>query len=173
MANKFFSDDDYENLTWQEMAEKLPNRVKEVVYQELGDKALCMFFIIDDCESPIEMLMGIALNKHDDRCRKWSDDGSCFIVEQQFEVNVSGKTYRVDFLVRAQYKGQKYDIVVECDGHDFHEKSKKQVAKDKRRDRDLIKNGFTVMRFTGSEIYKDPDACAREVISLIFPFVRR
>ena len=46
-------------------------------------------------------------------------------------------------------------IAVECDGHEFHEKTKQQAARDKARDRD---------RFTGSEIWKDPGACADEVL---------
>ncbi|MEM1085859.1 MAG: DUF559 domain-containing protein [Verrucomicrobiota bacterium] len=46
-------------------------------------------------------------------------------------------------------------IAVECDGHNFHEKTPAQAAKDKRRDRFLLQNGYPVMRFTGSEIYRD------------------
>ena len=41
-------------------------------------------------------------------------------------------------------------IVVECDGHDFHEKTKDQVARDKSRVRDLEIAGWRVLRFTGS-----------------------
>jgi very-short-patch-repair endonuclease len=41
-------------------------------------------------------------------------------------------------------------IVVECDGHDFHEKTKGQVARDKSRVRDLEIAGWRVLRFPGS-----------------------
>ena len=41
-------------------------------------------------------------------------------------------------------------IVAECDGHDFHEKTKDQVARDKSRVRDLEIAGWRILRFTGS-----------------------
>lgn len=59
----------------------------------------------------------------------------------------------------------KSELLVECDGHDFHEKTKDQARKDKRRDRTLQSLGFYVFRFTGSEIWKDPIRCADEVFS--------
>jgi very-short-patch-repair endonuclease len=54
-------------------------------------------------------------------------------------------------------------IVVECDGHDFHEKTKEQVRRDKARDRWLQIQGYPVMRFSGSEIYRDSEACCKEI----------
>ena len=45
-----------------------------------------------------------------------------------------------------------FSIVVELDGHDFHEKTKEQAQKDKDRDRSLTRAGYKIMRFTGSEI---------------------
>ncbi len=58
-------------------------------------------------------------------------------------------------------------VVVECDGHDFHEKTKEQAQHDKERDRRFIDLGYIVLRFTGSEIYKDPFKCASEPHRLI------
>jgi very-short-patch-repair endonuclease len=55
-------------------------------------------------------------------------------------------------------------IVVECDGHDFHERTKEQAARDRSRDRRLQAAGHHVLRFTGSEIYRDPMKCAEEVL---------
>lgn len=77
---------------------------------------------------------------------------------------VIGK-YRVDFVV-AYTPDEKWPvtlIVVECDGHEFHEKTKEQAARDKARDRYLTTNGYKVLRFTGSEIYHDAKKCAIEV----------
>ena len=59
-------------------------------------------------------------------------------------------------------------IIVECDGHDFHERTKEQAAKDKRRDRELQRLGYKVYRFTGKEINEDSIACAREVYEGFF-----
>ncbi len=68
--------------------------------------------------------------------------------------------YRVDFSIVSLGMGR---LVIECDGHDFHEKTKEQAARDKRRDRFLQQSGYRVLRFTGSEIYRDAHACVQEV----------
>jgi very-short-patch-repair endonuclease len=52
--------------------------------------------------------------------------------------------------------------VIECDGHDFHS-HRQQQARDRKRDRDLQLAGYTILRFTGSQIVTDPNACAAEV----------
>lgn len=74
--------------------------------------------------------------------------------------------YRVDFLLLAQLaeaKGGPVRIVIECDGHDYHERTKEQAKRDRGMDRALQAAGFRVFRFTGSEIYRDPDRCVEEV----------
>lgn len=53
-------------------------------------------------------------------------------------------------------------LVVEVDGHEFHERTKEQAARDKSRDRYLTSNGYTIFRFTGSEVYRKPDQMAAE-----------
>lgn len=77
--------------------------------------------------------------------------------------------YRVDFLIHAAALAQDGNIgrwrrlVVECDGHDFHERTKEQAAKDRSRDRWLTSNDYDVFRFTGSELWRDPMGCAEQV----------
>jgi hypothetical protein len=61
--------------------------------------------------------------------------------------------YFLDFLIRCCNRDVGYAI--ECDGHDWHEKTREQA----RRDR--------VIRFTGSEIMKDPSKCVDEIIEII------
>lgn len=82
--------------------------------------------------------------------------------------------YRADFVVYGlcanhpdPRKWLRVPVVVECDGHEFHEKTKHQAKHDKARDRYLKSQGFHILRFTGSEIYNDPAKCVREVISYI------
>lgn len=50
---------------------------------------------------------------------------------------------------------------VEADGKDYHSGERK--ARDEERDRLLQHDGWTVLRFSGSEIYRDADTCARIV----------
>lgn len=71
-----------------------------------------------------------------------------FVCQPQVQI---GK-YRVDFLVHDC--NNEVRIIIECDGHDFHEKTKEQAHRDKKRDRDLQAAGYKVFRFTGSEIWK-------------------
>jgi very-short-patch-repair endonuclease len=74
----------------------------------------------------------------------------------------------VDFVILAQYQHDETRpmsrLAIECDGHDFHERTKEQAAKDRSRDRALQAAGYTVMRFTGSELYRDPLKCVEEVL---------
>jgi hypothetical protein len=55
-------------------------------------------------------------------------------------------------------------VLVECDGHDFHERTKEQASRDKKRDRDLQSLGFPVFRYTGSDVWKNSMGVAREII---------
>jgi very-short-patch-repair endonuclease len=79
---------------------------------------------------------------------------------------VIGK-HRVDFAIFINgVASEEIKITVEADGHDFHEKTKQQAARDKSRDRDLLIAGWKVLRFTGSEIWRDHAACATQVEDL-------
>lgn len=79
------------------------------------------------------------------------------------------KFVRIDFFITYidESKGIEEHFAVECDGHDYHERTKEQAARDRRKDRNLARNGITVIRFTGSEIYRDPIGCAVEVEKII------
>src|SRR6202012_2567100 len=68
--------------------------------------------------------------------------------------------FRVDFSIAFRFFKDEIALVVECDGHDFHERTKEQVARDKARDRAMTLAGVKVLRFTGSEIYNDAYECA-------------
>lgn len=66
--------------------------------------------------------------------------------------------YRLDFAVGR--------LAIEIDGHDFH-KSIEQRTRDAARDRRLLRDGWTVIRFTGSEIWADVDGCVAEVVEIM------
>ena len=78
------------------------------------------------------------------------------------QVDIAG--FRVDFVCG---RGLPHQVVVECDGHDFHERTKEQATKDKARDRQLLALGFPVMRFTGTEIFMQPLVCALSVVAQV------
>jgi very-short-patch-repair endonuclease len=83
------------------------------------------------------------------------------IVESQIQLH----DWRVDFLISCEE--QRRFLIVECDGHDFHERTREQAAKDRARDRKFQQKGYTVFRFTGSEIYQDAPSCSSQVIEWI------
>lgn len=78
--------------------------------------------------------------------------------------------WRVDFEIYAWGYGHNgtppgwRTLIVECDGHDFHERTKEQAKRDRSRDREAQLEGATVFRFTGSELYRDSWDCASRVI---------
>jgi hypothetical protein len=72
---------------------------------------------------------------------------------------------RPDLVKRTRVKK---NLIIECDGHEFHEKTKAQAARDKKRDRTLQSLGYVVIRFTGSEVYNDPIACAEEALECLY-----
>ncbi len=71
--------------------------------------------------------------------------------------------YRVDFLLVAANSS----VAVECDGHDFHERTKQQASSDRARDRALLRLGLPTLRFTGSDLFHRADECAVEVIETL------
>ncbi len=68
--------------------------------------------------------------------------------------------YRVDFAI------EHLKIVIELDGHEHH-KTKEQRTNDSKRERYLQSQGWYVIRFTGSEIWKDVDGCVQEMLKIL------
>lgn len=130
-------------------------------------------FYWTDCESPIEEVFYVALQtlaRFSTLTLGCADDDAelervkqykyPLIVQQQAKI---GK-YRVDFLIHFLVGDEWKSVVVECDGHDYHERTKEQAAYDRSRDRAMTLMGYTVLRFTGSEIWNDPFGCAAQII---------
>jgi very-short-patch-repair endonuclease len=90
--------------------------------------------------------------------------GDTLMIVPQFQL----EGWRLDFAVVIKIEGLSAVMVVECDGHEYHERTKEQAARDRRRDREIqtldITPPIVIFRFTGSEIVKDADACADEVV---------
>lgn len=78
---------------------------------------------------------------------------------------VSILTYKVDLLLEDCANGAY--MAIECDGHEWHDRTKQQASADRARDRELLRVGVPVVRFTGSDIHHDADRCAVEVIETL------
>jgi very-short-patch-repair endonuclease len=88
------------------------------------------------------------------------------VLQPQRALPTSRGDFTVDFCV-AEHESRKPIVLIEIDGHEFHEKTREQVRSDKKRERAIVQAGATVLRFSGSEIFKEPRSCVREVIEFI------
>lgn len=120
---------------------------------------------LSQCESLIEELFCLYLMVAAKETG-FADSAFCLIHPQK-EIKCQDKAYRVDFLIEAQIKGQICRLIVECDGHDYHERTKEQAKADKQRERAIKLFGYELIRFTGSEIYNNPFECAIETIEFM------
>lgn len=148
---------------------------KDKIYEAACNHLAEMMYYIDarsakHVESPIEEAMVQALYFYavlngmtpklyysSQRDIDIKQDGHIIILQQE----ESG--YRVDIVFISGLSTPPIKIAIECDGHDFHEKTKKQAARDKMRDRVLATKFDAVLRFTGSEIYNNAWGCATQV----------
>lgn len=118
------------------------------------------------CESPIEERLLLHLLEVFELHRT-------VVLRVQHSLETESGAFRLDFAIigfngdedEPQLDGLK--IAIECDGHAFHERTKEQAARDRSRDRALTLEGWTVLRFTGSEIWKGAAACAKQVMDLV------
>ncbi|PGK51104.1 hypothetical protein CN918_25275 [Priestia megaterium] len=97
---------------------------------------------LNKCESPIETKMMKALERNG----------------YQPYGQIPCKGYRID--IGVYYKRKR--IAIECDGKAFHS-SHAQRTHDETKNRVLKKEGWTVFRFTGSEINKDVQECIQQI----------
>lgn len=125
-------------------------------------------YCLADCESPIEQLLAIELYKLFDMGKF---DIPLLVdviaIENQKEVMCFDAKYRVDFAIYVKYWNAEKCYIVECDGHEFHQKTKEQVERDNKRTRNLQLAGYTVIRFSGTEIFHKPYQCGSEIKRII------
>lgn len=83
-----------------------------------------------------------------------------FFIKPQVVIGI----YKVDFIYN--------DCVIEIDGHENH-KTKEQREYDYVRERYLMKKGYKVIRFMGTEVFLDPHKCVMEMIEIGDVFRRK
>jgi very-short-patch-repair endonuclease len=118
-------------------------------------------------ESPIERMMLVGLRwwfrRYEVTINGWVH-GKLELLPQ-VPVTFGDKRYRLDFAIRDREFDWK--IAIECDGHNFHERTPEQAQRDRERDRLLQIDGWTVLRFTGTEINRDLEKCTDQVWAAI------
>lgn len=68
--------------------------------------------------------------------------------------------YRVDFC------NWDLRVVIEIDGHSNHS-APEDIAYDRKRQKEIERQGYYVMRFTGSELWRDASRCAMVVLDAL------
>lgn len=116
----------------------------------------------------IEFLDGVPRIFHPDDChdavpakyRDWGDGKRHIYLYSDVLIG----SYRADFVIATL--DQDF-LAIECDGHEWHERTKQQASQDRARDRALLRLGLPTIRFTGSDIVYNAHACAVEVVDII------
>ena len=134
--------------------------VHKIIYEHLNDFLAPEVFDLTKaletrCESPIEVMLGYSLILVDRIspmaisrlwiCSQGEEEQSYSPSDRLLIPQYRWEGRRVDFVLR-EYP---FDIFIECDGHNFHERTKEQAARDRRKDRDSQREGKPILRFTG------------------------
>jgi len=148
-------------------------------------QARCIRSLLGSTESPIEQLAVLAFMAGGfwpDRIPVGGWPGACdapkcgsylglrcsaaLVVPQVTVKSGVGKS-RIDLAFAAcRQSGPPLYVALEFDGHEFHERTKEQARRDKARDRGLQILGWRVLRFTGSEVWRDPVGVLKACVGL-------
>ena len=136
----------------EEISEKRVNEIFDIVMMGKHHEALLP---LTYCDSPIEKILFLCLW---DLKREWEVKiGAGYLsIVPQYDFELDGNGYRADFFIHDGGCPADVRVIVECDGHEFHEKTKEQAAHDKKRDRLFQKYRYSILRYTGREVYADP-----------------
>lgn len=163
-------------LLWSYLDDRLAAYAESLVEDSM--------YVMNQCESPIEQIILAAVLRVSshvdiDTIDFYPTHPDCFprsVIELMIESQVKIEKYRIDFKFtrkdvdhRAEKHFVQSAVLVECDGHDFHERTKEQAKRDRAKDRRLQELGFKILRFTGSEIHADPFGCAMQILNFIKP----
>ena len=128
---------------------------------------------IEKCESPLEKFFLIEWRY---QIEGYSNPEGFpgFFIYPQFQINNFTIDFAIIYITFDEWdKHHKNNFVsikdkillVEIDSYLWHGAEPEQFAKEKERERELQKEGYKLMRFSGREIYKDVENCVREVIN--------
>jgi very-short-patch-repair endonuclease len=135
-------------------------------------------------ESPIEHILGLAIfdelkNLYDGgQCwfysqsefeggaaASWQSSENAFVVVPQLTIADVG---RVDFAIFVPWLSiDQPQLIVEGDGHDFHDRTPEQASRDRKRMRALQRLGIPVLPYTGTDIIRNSGEAAWEVAEFV------
>lgn len=160
------------DMEYDEIEDNIPDSISKEIYKRVESYKNNLYDCLYMCESPIEQLMAIELFDIEQKLSSISSNVEILGIANQEQIITKKGKYRVDFLLEIALKiNNKYmellKIVIECDGHKFHNVTKEQVKKDNEENRELFTDGYYVLRFSGSEIFNDLQGCGKDIIKFI------
>ena len=170
---KMITEEDYYNENFN-IYENIVDNVYTTLQGNISEEKKSLEESIINCESPIEQLLSIELERLNIK-NIFSFNPYIDVIDiyKQEEIICDKNKYRIDFLIPVEYKNQEVKVfAIECDGYEFHQKNKEQVERDNKRQRDLQKNGYEIIRFSGTEIWHKPTRCAREILNIILSYCK-
>ena len=176
--NHYLSEDYYDDFS------KMCEKAQTMIFNYLLDGDVDFFHIENDWLpyylSPIEQIFYVAYKiviHKVDFSGKCMNGHPLFLIFReelysQSEIQYKDKNYTVDFefdlVKRKNLYGLTNDLkyVIELDGYEYHS-SKKQMEYDYERENNLKELGYKVIRFTGSQVYKNPFQCVVKFMNII------
>lgn len=160
------------NCSWYlEEFLKQPKRVQEILLVSNIKERIVPTTFYENTKSPIEQIFKTAFDLYIKLLKK----EDIFLFSQQ-EIIVNKKKYIVDFYFEKDQYVNPFDtnkkIIIECDGHEFHQKTKEQVKHDNEREYNLKMAGYEIIRFSGSQIYNEPFKCAEDAYNYIMKSIK-
>lgn len=155
----------------------LPKRAQDIIWAAINSEKYnhlpyVMGLDTSECKSPIEKIFYVAFS-YLIEVDYAGEESRHYSLHPQFSIEVGSRTYIADFYVEFDNCNCDLKLTIECDGHDFHEKTKEQVSHDNERQLAIKSAGYDVIRFSGSQIVKNPLKCALDAIKYIDQNVER
>lgn len=150
---------------------KQPKRVQELILVNNLREGIVPTTFCEEIESPIEQIFKTAFDLYIDLLEK-----EHIFLFSQMPIKIGNKRYVADFYFEQDQYVNKFDtnkkIIIECDGHEFHQKTKEQVKRDNEREYALKMAGYEIIRFSGSQIYNEPFKCVEDTYNYIMKSIK-
>lgn len=158
---------------------ELPKKAQQIMMMLfIKDKLMPQAMLEEVIKSPIEKIFITAFEMYIHMSNKEE-----FFLFPQEKVQIDNKTYYADFMFKAdeyltklilgkEIRNYNYKLIIECDGYEFHQKTRQQVQKDNEREYDLKMAGYEILRFSGSQIYNEPLKCAEDTYNYIMKKIK-
>ena len=158
---------------------ELPKKAQQLIMIPLiKARATPQAMLIQDIRTPIEKIFITAFEMY----TNFENKKQIYLFPQE-EVQIDNKKYYADFMFKAddyltklilgkEIRNYNYKLIIECDGYEFHQKTKQQVQKDNEREYDLKMAGYEILRFSGSQIYNEPLKCAKDTYNYIMKKIK-